>query len=259
MTGLCHAIVAGETESVHGMNRKQTANSRVARVTTEQRREKLPLRQDTGLFPLHSISPKQFDSLVEKLTENRLVRDRTGVVIWITGLSGAGKTTVAHRLVPMFVRAQRPCVILDGDVIRDLVSKELRIAFGHDREQRLWLALLYGRLCQAVAARGLDVLCATVSMFHEVRNRNRTQIPGYLEVYLRVPVDELRRRDPKGLYARSAAGHGVGMVGVNVVAEEPRHADLVIDHAPDRTPDDTAEEIWRLIHKTTTPQSLFSR
>ncbi len=199
------------------------------------------------LRSLDDIDAQGLERLADQLVAGLPESSGSGLVVWITGMSGAGKTTVAGRLAPLFQEAGRSCAVLDGDNLRELLRRELETPPGHDRDQRLLLARLYGRLCHAVAGRGHDVLCATVSMFHDVRDWNRSHIPNYVEIYLRVPFDELRRRDPKKLYALSAAGKIGGMVGVEVPAEEPKQADLVIDHHPDRTPDDTVQEIWQTI------------
>ncbi|MDQ2104239.1 adenylyl-sulfate kinase [Azospirillum isscasi] len=223
-------------------------------MTIELHQNRPPAYRDELPSSLADINAEHLNGLVDRLLVDEAAAGQSrihgpGLVVWITGLSGAGKTTVAGLLAPCFQEAGRPCVTLDGDHLRALLRNELGLETGHDREQRLTLARLYGRLCQAVATRGCDVLCATVSMFHDVRAWNRAHIPNYLEVYLRVPLDELRRRDPKGLYARSAAGEVAGMVGVEVPAEEPSRPDLVIDHHPDRTPAVTAHDIWRTIRE----------
>lgn len=202
------------------------------------------------MLPTHlqDIDGPFLDQLVNKLAAGLPTDDSSvGLAVWITGLSGAGKTTVASLLESRFHAASYPCVLLDGDAVRALLRREWGLETGHEWEQRLALAGLYAKLCQALVARGYDVVCATVSMFHEVRDWNRAHIPNYLEIYLRVPLDELRRRDPKGHYARSVEGGG-GMVGIGMLAEEPRTPDLVIDHAPNLTPDDSAQTIWRMIH-----------
>ncbi|MBF0333901.1 MAG: adenylyl-sulfate kinase [Alphaproteobacteria bacterium] len=158
--------------------------------------------------------------------------DDPGTVIWLTGLSGAGKTTIARILERRSHSVHPPLTVLDGDVLRALFAAGV----GHGRARRLELALTYGRLCRALAERGATVLCATMSLFHEAHEWNRANMPRYLEIYLRVPIEELRRRDPKGLYAS-----GIGdLVGVDLPAEEPRRADLVIDHVAGRSPEDTA-------------------
>lgn len=152
-----------------------------------------------------------------------------GRVVWITGLSGAGKSTVAH-MVWQHLRAQGVAAIyLDGDVLRDMLGR----VDAHTPEQRLELAGTYARICHALAAQGMTVVCSTISMFHSVRRWNRANNARYLEVYLRVPVDELRRRDPKGLYAR-ADGR---MIGVDLPFEEPDASDLVIDNVHPMTPE----------------------
>jgi len=166
-----------------------------------------------------------------------------GLVLWITGLSGAGKSTVCGILERAFHDAGLPVAVLDGDVLRALFAVDA----GHGRDHRRRLALSYGQLCREIARRGVHVLCATISMFHEVHDWNRANIERYVEVYLRVPVDELRRRDPKGLYAKADAGEIADMVGVHFPAEEPRNADLVLDHADGRTPAETARAIWDFV------------
>ena len=86
------------------------------------------------------------------------------------------------------------------------------------------------RLCRLLASQGADVVCATISMFHEVQRWNRENISGYREIYLRVPLDELRRRDSKGIYAAGQRGDAQDIVGVDVPAEFPEAPDLVLDN-----------------------------
>lgn len=198
---------------------------------------------------LRDIDDESLRQLTDRLAEGVPAGSLMGLAVWITGLSGAGKTTVARLLMPRFQEASRPCVLLDGDAVRSLLRHEWKMEVGHGREERVQLARLYGRLCRALTMGGYDVVCATISMFHEIRDWNRTHVPNYLEVYLRVPLDELRRRDPKGLYARPVVGEEEGMVGIGVPAEEPRTPDLVIDHDERQTSDQTASIIWDEICK----------
>ena len=125
-----------------------------------------------------------------------------GRVFWITGLSGAGKTTVGMELWRRLRTAGRSAVFLDGDALRTVIAEDL----GHDTEGRRRSAMRNARLCELLAEQGDDVVCATISLFHEVQRWNRENIPGYREIYLRVPMDELRRRDSKGIYAAAERG-----------------------------------------------------
>lgn len=102
----------------------------------------------------------------------------------------------------------------------------------------------YARLCREVASQGIDVVCATVSMFHEVRRWNRTHIPGYVEIFLDVPIEELRRRDAKGLYGAYQRGEIANVVGLDLEPELPEHPDLVLENHAGMSPEDAVERIW---------------
>lgn len=111
---------------------------------------------------------------------------------WITGLSGAGKSTLARMLVEHLRNCGRTVVFLDGDDMRAVMGR----TNAHTRDERLDLALSYGRLGKLIASQGIDVVIATISLFHEVHEWNRKNLPGYVEIYLDVPLEELKRRDP---------------------------------------------------------------
>jgi cytidine diphosphoramidate kinase len=163
------------------------------------------------------------------------MRGDGGHTIWITGLSGAGKTTVS-RMLDNRLRELGVCsVLLDGDALRDVFGG----MHDHSPQTRRMLAMSYARLCRELSAQGLVVVCATMSMFHEVRRWNRENIRGYYEVYLKVPVEELRRRDAKGIYARAERGEIADVVGVHIPAEEPEEPDLLVDNHGLRTPEET--------------------
>src|SRR5208282_4076475 len=149
-----------------------------------------------------------------------------GRVFWITGLSGAGKTTVGRELWSRLRAAGRPVTFLDGDALRAVIAEDL----GHGAGNRRRSAMRNARLCRLLAGQGIDVVCATISLFHEVQRWNRKNIPGYREIYLRVPIDELRHRDSKGIYAGAQRGDVRDVVGLDVPAEAPEAPDLVLDN-----------------------------
>jgi glutamine kinase len=149
-----------------------------------------------------------------------------GRVFWITGLSGAGKTTVGRELWSRLRAAGRPVTFLDGDTLRAAIAEDL----GHSAEDRRRSAMRNARLCRMLAGQGVDVVCATISLFHEVHRWNRKNIPGYREIYLRVPIEELRRRDRKGIYAGAERGDSRNVVGLDLPAESPEAPDLILDN-----------------------------
>jgi glutamine kinase len=149
-----------------------------------------------------------------------------GRVFWITGLSGAGKTTVGQELCSRLRAAGRSVTFLDGDALRAAIAEDL----GHGADSRWRSAMRNARLCRLLAGQGGDVVCATISLFHDVQRWNRENIPGYREIYLRVPIDELRRRDSKGIYAGAQRGDARDVVGLDVPAEAPESPDLALDN-----------------------------
>ena len=170
--------------------------------------------------------------------------DVAGRVFWLTGLSGSGKTTVATLLVNWFMGLGIHPVLLDGDVIRDLLLEPA----GHDRGSRLKIARFNARLCRFLSVQGLTVVCPTISLFHEVQAWNRQHVPGYVEILLDTPLEELRRRDPKGIYAKASRGEIHDVVGVDLPAEFPTKPDLRINFVEGRSPAAILEHLIDSLH-----------
>jgi adenylylsulfate kinase len=172
-----------------------------------------------------------------------------GRVIWITGLSGAGKSTLAVEVVAKLHKRGEPVIMLDGDNLREVFGAVAANAQNHGREGRLALAMQYAHLCRVIAAQGLTVVIATISLFREVHAWNRANLPGYFEVYLKVPVEELRRRDPKGIYRRFDAGELSNVAGLDLPIDEPQAADWVVEFEPERSAAALADELLEKLKK----------
>jgi adenylylsulfate kinase-like enzyme len=166
-----------------------------------------------------------------------------GRVFWITGLACSGKTTTARLLVAR-LRAGKPnVVLLDGDDLRSAIGEGV----GYSATERRSLGMRYARLTRLLANQGIDVVCATMSLFHECHTWCRQNIRRYHEIYLRVPLVELCRRDTRGLYQRAMAGQLHDVVGLDIQFEEPLGADLVIDNDGRLTSEDVMEIVWRFV------------
>ena len=133
--------------------------------------------------------------------------------------------------------------MLDGDELRHVFGAVAANTQNHSREGRLALAMQYAHLCRIIANQGLTVVIATISLFKEVHGWNRVNLPGYFEVYLKVPVEELRRRDPKGIYRRFDVGELTDVAGLDLSIDEPASADWVAEYTPGQSVQALADEL----------------
>ena len=159
-------------------------------------------------------------------------------VYWITGLSGSGKTTLCNLFVQHLRKKGVIIVKLDGDELRSIFESN-----GHDRSSRLKLAHKYGKLCQMLSKQGVNVAISTISLFHEVHQWNRLNIPGYKEIYLDVPVEVVKLRDPKKIYERAEKGELENVAGVDLKVEYPLNPDVILRYDEDKSPDDVLQEL----------------
>ena len=152
----------------------------------------------------------------------------TGFVVWFTGLSGAGKTTVANIVEAELEQRGHVVDHLDGDIVRTHLSKGL----GFSKEDRDANIHRIGWVSSRVARAGAAVIVSAISPYEEARRHARSLVEPhvpFIEVYVATPLEECARRDPKGLYAAAFAGEIADFTGVSAPYEEPSSPEIRID------------------------------
>ena len=151
-----------------------------------------------------------------------------GFVLWLTGLSGAGKTTLAARLAPELRARGLRVEVLDGDEVRTNLSKGL----GFSREDRDTNIRRIGFVARLLARNGVAAITAAISPYADVREEVRRAVEaegaGFVEVYVECPIDVLAERDVKGLYRKALAGEIKEFTGVSDPYEAPRAPEVVV-------------------------------
>ena len=162
-----------------------------------------------------------------------------GVTVWFTGLSGAGKSTLSDALATRLRERGLPVEILDGDVVRENLSKGL----GFSKEDRDTNIRRIGFVAELLTRHGVVVLVAAISPYREVRDQVRASIGSFVEVYVKAGMDTLVERDVKGLYARALAGEIANFTGVSDPYEEPLSPEVVVATDSGETVADSVERV----------------
>jgi len=149
------------------------------------------------------------------------------MVIWITGLSGAGKTTLCDAIIARIKPALPTLVRLDGDVIRAVFGGGL----GYSEPERVIQIERIQALAHELDKQGFDVLVAALYAHPDLLAMNRAKFSSYYEVYLDTGLDVVTKRDSKGLYARAVRGEEANVVGVDIPWHAPDTPDIVLDGA----------------------------
>jgi adenylylsulfate kinase len=149
---------------------------------------------------------------------------RSAPVLWFTGLSGSGKSTIAVRVHQELRRRGADVEYIDGDALREVFP-----GTGFTREEREEHLRRTGYMASRLAAHGVTVVASFVSPYRESREFIRKLCPGFVEIYVSTPLEECERRDVKGLYARARRGEIRNFTGIDDPYEAPEHPELTLD------------------------------
>lgn len=162
------------------------------------------------------------------------------MVIWICGLSGAGKTVIGGEVSKLLRQGNRLNVFLDGDILRDVWSDNL----GHSLKARDFNAKRICHLCKMLDEQHVNVVASVLYPFKSWMDWNRTNLSQFYEIFLDVPLSELEHRDPKNLYAGARSGKIKDVVGIDIPFELPDNPDLIVGNSePFKNPADIALDI----------------
>jgi adenylylsulfate kinase len=152
------------------------------------------------------------------------MKQTDGLVLWFTGLSGAGKTTTARALLQELLEAGEKVELLDGDELRATVCKGL----GFSREDRLENIRRIVYLSKLLSRNGITVMVSAITPYREMREYARKELPGYVEIFVDCPLEECERRDVKGLYAKARKAELSHFTGIGDPYEVPEQPDIII-------------------------------
>ena len=210
------------------------AAARTASISGSQVRDDY-LRKGRDL-PRWFTRPEVADILAEAYPP----RHHQGVCIWLTGLSGSGKSTTAQVLTVLLQEHGRRVTVLDGDVVRTHLSRGL----GFSKEDRDTNVLRIGFVAAQIVRHGGTVICAAVSPYRETRNQVRSMVGSghFVEVFVDTPLEVCEERDAKGMYAKARRGEIRGFTGIDDPYESPRDPEITLDTVS-CSPQDNAREI----------------
>jgi adenylylsulfate kinase len=165
--------------------------------------------------------------------------EQKGFTVWFTGLSGSGKSTIAEMLYHELQARGLKTEILDGDVVRQNLSKGL----GFSKEDRDTNIRRIGFVANLLTRNGVAAICCPISPYKAIRDEVRAEIGDFVEIYVHATIEELaNNRDPKGLYKKALAGEITGFTGVDDPYEPPEHPELVVD-TMEEEPEESLQQV----------------
>ncbi len=148
-------------------------------------------------------------------------------VLWLTGLSGSGKTTITKILYNHLRKKYNKIKLLDGDVLRSR-EKIYHSKNSFTKSNRIKIGKLYSRICKKFVNKGYFVIIAVMALYKEVHGYNRKTIKNYIEIFLDVPIKELIKRDPKKIYKKFFQKKISNVTGLDLKYDKPKKSNITI-------------------------------
>jgi adenylyl-sulfate kinase len=167
-----------------------------------------------------------------------------GYVIWMTGLPGSGKTTIARILESKLVDSGRRVEVLDGDDVRENLSPRL----GFSKDDRQIHANRVAYVSKLLSRNGVIAIVGLISPFRDFRRRAREMVDKFVEVYVKCTVDECIERDVKGHYKKALSGEIQNFTGVSDPYEEPENPEIMVDTVTE-TPEESANKVFEALQE----------
>ena len=168
------------------------------------------------------------------------LKKNNGILFWITGLSGSGKTTIAKKIENHISKKYGPTVIVSGDNLRKMFNfKKFSI------KDRISYALIYGKFCKCITDNNINIILSTVSLFHKVRKWNRSNINNYIEIYIQSDINKIIEQKNKFFYK----GNYKNIIGKNIKAEFPQSPHIIIKNNFNRSTNVLSKELIKKINK----------
>ena len=168
------------------------------------------------------------------------LKKKKGILFWITGLSGSGKTTIAKKIENHISKKYGATIIVSGDNLRKMFNFKK-----FSRKDRLAYASIYSKFCKCITDNKINIILSTVSLFHKVRKWNRSNINNYIEIYIQSDINKIIKQKNKFFYK----GNHKNIIGKNIKAEFPKSPHITIKNNFNKSTNALSEELIRKINK----------
>jgi cytidine diphosphoramidate kinase len=167
-------------------------------------------------------------------------KSNSGIIFWITGLSGSGKSTIGKYLKPLFEKKYGKTILIHGDDIRKIFQFKL-----YTKTERLKLGISYSNICKLIAKQKINVIFTTVGLFNKLFLYNRKNLQNYIEIYIKTNIQKLKKNRSKSFYKVKMKN----VWGLDLKPEYPKRPDILIKNNFDKSPAKLAKIIFEKIKK----------
>ena len=168
------------------------------------------------------------------------INKKFGIVFWITGLSGAGKTTLAKKIYPFIQKNYGPTVIISGNELRKILSLD-----GFTKNERFEIGKKYNEFCNHIIKNKVNVIISVVGLFHDLHRVNKITLKNYVEIFIKAKIETLRKKKKKFFYRKKANN----VWGIDLIPEFPKKPDITITNDFKKNVNQLKEDLIKKIYK----------
>ncbi len=154
------------------------------------------------------------------------ISKKKGILFWITGFPGSGKTAIANKIKSEIIKSYGPTIVISGDNLRKIFNFKK-----YSKNERLKNGLKFSKLCQFITNQKINVIFAVVGLFDKLRQKNRLSIQNYVEIYIKSNLSNIIKVGKKKLYKK----YSKNIVGKDILAELPKSPDIILNNKFDRS------------------------